>query len=652
MNKPLHVLLVEDSEDDAALVLRELRRAYDVSFERVESAGAMTEALERRRWDLVLSDFSMPAFDAPAALALLKATGLDIPVMVISGTIGEEAAVNALKAGADDFLVKGRLARLLPAIERELREFEVRKARREAERALRESETRLRRVIESAIIGVIVTREDGTFTQANDAFLRLVGYSRDELLSGEVRLATLMPPEWQAPDRRADDAGDLALIEKEFLRKDGGRVPVLVGGTMLEHDECVRYVADLTERKLAEAALKRSEEQLRQSQKMEAIGNLAGGIAHDFNNLLSVILSYSGMLAADLGPDDPRCADLEEISAAGQRAEELTRQLLAFSRQQILQPRICDLNHIVVGVNKMLRRLIGADVELATVTEPHLGMVRVDPGQIEQIIMNLVVNARDALPRGGKVTIETANVDLDQSYASAHVGVSPGPHVMLAISDTGVGMDRATQDRMFEPFFTTKEKGKGTGLGLATVFGIVQQSAGSIRADSEPGRGTTFRTYFPRLDAGTAPQHSESIAPLVASLRGSETILLVEDEESVRVLARTILRRHGYHVLEAQSGGDALIISEQHAATIDLMITDVVMPRMTGHELALRLHPLRPEMKVLYMSGYTDNSVIRHGVLASGIDFLQKPITPLTFTRKVREVLDGNASAPGQSSER
>ena len=394
---------------------------------------------------------------------------------------------------------------------------------------------------------------------------------------------------------------------------------------------------ELAERERAEAALRKSEEQLRQAQKMEAIGRLSGSVAHDFNNLLSVILSYSDLLLSDLKPIDPLRGDIESIRKAGEKAADLTKQLLAFSRQQVLAPRVVDLNSVLVDLEKMLRRLVGEDVEIVTHYARTLSRVKVDPSQIDQVLLNLVINARDAMPSGGKLTIETKDVELDDSYTSEHFGVARGPHVMLAVSDTGVGMDPQTQARIFEPFFTTKELGKGTGLGLSTVFGIVKQSGGHIWVYSEPGGGSTFKIYFPATDA----EHTALPLPIEAiSLEGTESILLVEDQDEVRRVAQTILRRYGYHVIEARNAGEALLICERHPRNIHLLVTDVVMPQLSGRELAERLSVMRPTMKVLYMSGYTENVIVHHGILDSGIAYLQKPIVPELLARRVREVLD------------
>jgi signal transduction histidine kinase len=390
-------------------------------------------------------------------------------------------------------------------------------------------------------------------------------------------------------------------------------------------------------------AQRRTEEQLQQAQKMEALGNLAGGVAHDFSNILTLILSYSSMLLDGLRADDPIRSDLQEIHDAGVRASELTRQLLALGRRQHLQVVPCNLNQILVGLEKMLRRILGADVEFSLILSPGLNLTLVDPGQIEQVVMNLLVNARDAMPQGGKLTVETTNVDLSDDYAEQHLGVTPGPHVMLAVSDTGIGMDRATQARIYEPFFTTKEQGKGTGLGLAMVFGIVKQSGGHIWLYSEPGQGTTFKLYFPSASVAHGPHDISPPSPPIE--RATETILLVEDDAQVRALVRGILQKNGYHVLEAQSGGDALLLCEQHDAAIHLLLTDVVMPRMSGRQLADRLRLVRPSLRVLYTSGYTDASMVARGVLEPGVAYLPKPITPLALLRKLREVLGAASPA-------
>ena len=414
-----------------------------------------------------------------------------------------------------------------------------------------------------------------------------------------------------------------------------------LGAYTREHVTAMQLAANLAANAVENVRLlnleREKEEQLRQSQKMEAVGQLAGGIAHDFNNLLTAINGYSELSLRRLQAEDPLHRNIKEIKKAGERAASLTRQLLAFSRKQVLQPKVLALNSIISEVEKMLSRLIGEDIELRTVLEPQLGSIKADPGQIEQVLLNLAVNARDAMPHGGKLTIETGNVYLDGEYAKQHIAVNPGHYVMLAVSDSGTGMDEKTQARIFEPFFTTKEAGKGTGLGLSTVYGIVKQSGGNIWVYSEVGQGTSFKVYMPRVDEG-AQEYKRSAEPEDV-MQGTGVILLAEDEEMVRKLAREVLEMCGYKVLEAANGGAALLICERHQESIDLLITDVIMPEMGGRELATRLSQLRPEMKVLYMSGYTDNAIVHQGVLDEGANFIQKPFSPQTLASKIREVL-------------
>jgi signal transduction histidine kinase/ActR/RegA family two-component response regulator len=409
-------------------------------------------------------------------------------------------------------------------------------------------------------------------------------------------------------------------------------------------------VAVAIDRKRADEALRHAvtehhhlEEQIRQAVKVEAVGRLAGGIAHDFNNILTAILGTTQLLQRELGPEAPHYADVEEIRRAAERAADLTRQLLAYSRRQVLAPRVLDLNAVVRGLDHMLRRLIGEDVELINVLAQQLAPVRADPGQVEQVIVNLAINARDAMPRGGKLTIETANIDLDAAFARAHPGAIPGSYVQLRVDDTGAGMDAETRAHLFEPFFTTKSVGKGTGLGLATVYGIVKQSGGYISVDSEPGRGTVFAIFLPRTTGTPEPPAGPQSPGQPA--RGTETILFVEDEETVRTLSVRALRRLGYQVLAAPGGTDALLVAKGHKGLIHMVLTDVVMPGLGGRELVRQLAVMRPEMKVLYISGYSDEAITQHGVLDPGTAFLQKPFTPDRLASKVREVLDA-ANAP------
>ena len=450
-----------------------------------------------------------------------------------------------------------------------------------------------------------------------------------------------------------------------FLKEESLRVPfILVTGSLTEEIAvlCMKEGADdyilktalkrlpsavlgalkksQTEKEKAEAleALRESQEQLRQVQKLEGIGQLAGGIAHDFNNLLTVIIGFCSLAMRDLKPDDPVFGNLEEIKKAGDRATSLTRQLLAFSRRQVLQPKILNLGSVVADMEKMLRRVIGENIDLRAALEPTLGKVNADPGQIEQIIVNLAVNARDSMPNGGKLTIETDNVYLDEEYVKHHVGAQAGAHVMLAVSDTGHGMDQQTMARIFEPFFTTKEVGKGTGLGLSTVYGIVKQSGGNIWVYSEIGRGTTFKIYLPRVADGA--EEYQRPTDEFKTAEGTETILLVEDEEMLRKLARQTLAGYGYRILEAEDGDEATVLSAQHEGAIQLLLTDVIMPGMNGRELANRLLETRPTLRVLFMSGYTDDAIVHQHALESSANFIQKPFSPDSLAQKVRKVLD------------
>ena len=506
--------------------------------------------------------------------------------------------------------------------------------------ALRRSQARVRRLVESNIIGIATGDLTGEIVDVNDACLSIFGFTREDVLSGQLRWDTLTPPEYHDADRLAVGklikTGVAPPWEKQFFRKDGSRVSVLIGAVTLEAEsgeiEAISFVLDISERK-------QLEQQLRQAQKMEAVGQLAGGIAHDFNNLLAVIIGYSEILGERLGKDDPLKPKAEQITKAGKGAAALTRQLLAFSRRQVLEPVVLDLNSVVADTSKMLRRLIGEHIELVTTAASELGRVKADRGQIEQIVMNLAVNARDAMPHGGKLTIATANAEMDDVYCRQNPGAIPGPYVMLSVSDTGCGMSHETQMQIFEPFFTTKGQDKVTVLGLSTVYGVVKQSGGYISVYSEVGRGTSFKIYLPRTDASvTAARGSDD----GENPHGWETVLLVEDAQPLRELARELLEGNGYTVLEAANGADAIGLAENHRRTIHLLFTDVVMPGMDGRKLADHLVRINPEMKVLYMSGYTDDAIGHHGVLGSGIALLEKPFTRESLTRKVREVLGIN----------
>ena len=798
----VRILVVEDDPNDAALAEREVRRADILcTFLRVDTRDGMAEALRGFAPDVILTDHSLPAFNAREALQLAQQFSPGTPVIVVAGRLGDEPAVQYLQAGAADYIVKDHLHRLGPAVLRALdtkrslaaqarahqlqaatyriaqvaistpgltellpvihqivgelmpaknfyialydpaseqlsfpyfadeyesapparrlgkglteyvlrtgqallvtpetqRELErrgdvqsmgapsidwigvplatgdrvigvlaaqsyspeVRLGEREkeilrfvstqiamaiersrAEGEIRTSASQLKAIIDTSLDAVITMDGTGAIRSWSPQAERVFGWAAPEAI-GRKLSATIVPPSYREAHERglahllATGEGPVLnrRLELTGMHRDGREIPVelaitrvdLGGGWLFS-----AFVRDISERKLLES-------QLRQAQKMEAVGRLAGGVAHDFNNVLTAIFGYTELVLEELPAASSARQDLEEIRKAAQRASALTRQLLAFSRQQVLEPVVLQLNELVEDVDKMLRRLLGEDVELRLSLARDLGNVRADPGQLQQVLMNLIVNARDAMPTGGKLLIETANADLTEQYAQLHQPVAPGRYVMLAVSDTGSGMDADTKTRIFEPFFTTKEKGKGTGLGLSTVYGIVKQSAGYIWVYSEVGRGTTFKVYVPRVDAPAAPLQPRREA---GTLTGTETVLLAEDDAMLRPLAKGLLQRLGYQVLEAENAEQALAVAGAHQAPIHLLVADVVMPGASGRELARRLAERRPDTKVLYVSGYTDDAIVHHGMLEPGLNFLQKPFTPDALARKVREVLD------------
>ena len=632
------ILLVEDIPADAELIARELRRAgVGGRLQRVETRADYIRTLHEFAPDLIIADHSLPSFSASDALEMAQREGAGVPVIVVTGSLDEETAADYIKAGAADYIVKSHLERLGPAV---LRALDLNRARAEQARAqeqLRQSEARYRTLVDGVRDVIFALAPDGTIASLNPAFETITGFPRDEWLgrpfeqlvhSDDLPLALELLSGVARGEPRPVNQFRIRTRKGDYRMGEFAATPQYREGQLAS---ILGIGRDVTERLSLE-------QQLRQAQKMEAVGRLAGGVAHDFNNILTAITGYADLLLEDLGTTDRRRDDIAEIRKATERTAVLTRQLLAFSRQQVMQVRVLDLNDVVADTQNMLGRLLGEDIALVTRLDPALGAVKADPGQLEQVIMNLAVNARDAMPGGGKLTIETANAELDDTYVREHFPARPGSYVMLAVSDTGTGMSDEVQSHLFEPFFTTKEKGKGTGLGLATVYGIVKQSGGYIWVYTEPGHGTTFKIYLPRVAGAPAQRASGPKASPVGA--GTETVLLAEDEAAVRAVARHALERQGYTVLEASSGEAALDLAERHSGRIHLLLTDVIMPGMNGRALALRLSELRPDLRVVYMSGYTEEAITRHGVLEPGLTYVQKPFTPEGLARKVREVLD------------
>lgn len=641
MDPLIHILHLEDDPADAELIQARLEEAgLTCRIICVQTRDEFSEALQQGGYDVILADFRLPIYDGVSALRLAQELCPEVPFIFVSGTMGEDAAIEGLTEGATDYVLKQKLSRLVPAIKRALHEGENWRERRRVEEELR----KLSRAVEQSASTIIITDTRGYIEYANPRFTETTGYSLAESLGQHTRIlkSGLTSPEeyqqlWETINAGKEWRGEFHNRKKngELYWESASISPIKNVDGVITHFLAVKE--DITEHKQAEETRAKLEEQLRQSQKMESIGRLASGVAHDFNNLLTVIRGYADLMQDKMSAEEPWLEDLAQIRRAGERAAALIRQLLAFSRQQILTPTVLDLNDLVANLHKMLGRLIGEDISLSTVLQPGLWSITADPGQIEQVIMNLVINARDAMPTGGKITIETDNVYLDENYAQTHFEVPIGPCVMLAVTDTGHGMDKATQVRIFEPFFTTKGQGKGTGLGLATVYGIVKQSGGHITVYSEPDQGTTFKIYLPATETSVTSLPAPQTQPVTQ--HGAGTVLLVEDDEPVRSLVQRALQAEGYTTLEACSGSEALSLAGQHQGEIDLLLTDVVMPQMSGRELAEQLKALYPQMKVLFMSGYTDDAVVRHGLLTAETEFLPKPFSPSKLASKVREVL-------------
>ena len=765
MSTPLHVLILEDDPYDAELEIATLEEnGYLCQWERVDNrADFLAHLTPPVVYHLILADYNLPDFDGLTALRLFLEHDLDIPFILVSGTVGEETAIESLKAGATDYVLKDRLARLGPVVKRALQQKAERRGRQRAEEAARLANVQLQQLIHS-IDGIVWEAEAETFafTFVSAQAERLLGYptsqwveeptfwvdhihpdDRDEAVEYcgsatkagqdhefEYRMITkdgriiwlhdvvtvevkdnevvklrgimvdtterrraaealraseekyrtlfehlpipvftknrqgvytssnaenqkywatnpigltdaeLFEPEIAAAivaaDRRVMELDDPVTIEERLVNTPLGDRQVLSRKVPLRDGN--GHIIGILGASLDITKRKQLEEQLRLAQKMEAIGQLTAGIAHDFNNLLTAINGFAELIQLKLSSDDPLSKMIAKISDSGQRAANLINQLMTFSRKQIVEPRVLDLNEVVNQTDKMLRHIIGEHIALKTTLSSDLWQIEVDPTQCEQVIVNLAVNARDAMPNGGNLIISTINTVLTDSDVADQVETEAGEYVCLTFTDTGTGMNKAVQARIFEPFFTTKEMGQGTGLGLATVYGIVKQNKGDIHIYSEEGKGTTFKIYLPRTTRVQVPQRHPDVSLEIPT--GDETILLVEDAEGVRDLALRVLQMQGYTVLEARNGAEALQLASQYTNSIHLLLTDVVMPGQSGKDLAEKLSESWPNLQVLYMSGYTDDAIAHHGVLDSGVAFLQKPFTSITLARKIRQVLD------------
>ncbi len=635
--RPLRLLIVEDTPDDVELVLIALRESGLKSDHAVvQTREAFRQALQSGEFDAVLSDYRLPGWNGLDALQDLQDSGKDIPFLLVTGTLGEEAAVECMKKGINDYILKGHISRLPIALRRAVAEKVLRDENARTQSDLRLSEARNRDLFENSVYAIFRATFDGSLVDGNPALLQMLGRSSPEELNG----LNLMRDVIRFPEQCAEllvecrERGQVRGAEMEWRRRDGGIVAVRLNVRRLsipDHPDCLEFIAeDVTE-------FRAMERQLRQAQKFEAIGQLAGGIAHDFNNVVGAILGWAE-LGIEQNRGNAQIADrFSKIREQAERAATLTRELLAFARRQVLRPTAVDLNSVAHSLVSFLDKVIPTNIELKFITGT-VEAVKADPTQIEQVLMNLCLNARDAMPDGGRLLIETEMVELDESYCRFYPQVAPGRYAVLSVSDTGQGMDAETRERIFEPFFTTKEKGKGTGMGLATVYGIVKQHGGSIHVYSEPGQGSLFRVYLPALADSPSDGHSvTALAPSFGDMRGTETILIAEDHESIREMARQTLVNLGYQVLSASDGAEALRLCENVVPA--MAILDVIMPKMGGPATGAKLEALFEGIPILYTSGYSQDS---ESMAPAGPDarYLQKPYSPTGLGRLVREILD------------
>jgi hypothetical protein len=640
---PVRVLIIEDSDDDALLLAAHLRRGgIELTYERAETTGAVAAALAARPPDIVISDYNLPGFSAQEALQLLRDSRLDASFIVVSGAVGEETAAAIMKAGAHDLILKDRLSRLVPAVQRELRDAQVRRQRRGAEAALRESEARFRLLaehVQDIVFRYRLLPEPG-LEYISPAVAGLTGYQPEELYANPAMVFSAIEPEdrsaveasWHSPApppltvRWQRPGGGITWTEQRAVGvcDDSGRVIATEG-----------ILRDVTSQVLADAERDRLDRELRQADRLDSLGRLAGGIAHDFNNLLAVIIAYAGEVTQSLAADHPGRPDMENISQAAERAATLTRQLLIFSRLEPSQPETLNLNSIVTGIKQLLERTIGEDIEFLALTQQGLHPVTIDRSKIEQVIMNLVMNSRAAMPDGGRLRIDTANLDHDGD-------VPPGTGgerklVSLTVTDTGSGMPPEVAQRAFEPFFTTKGPGQGTGLGLSTVYGVVKEAGGEVRLQSDPGKGTAITILLPAA-AGDVTR-TAAVRPAALPGGAGQTILVVEDDDAVRDVVTRMLTRAGYDVIAAATAKDALEIAANPAVHLDALLTDVVMPDMSGVQLTERLRQSRHRLPVLLMSGYTAGSLPSAPDAATGLPLIRKPFDAATLLQHLHSIL-------------